>query len=107
MTEKQGHSKTAPAQPMLRAMVWYKEENYQQLLAIFDDAHLLPPTFEDWQRRAEEKKNEVLAGGDRVIKVFIDPETFPEWCALKKLSKDANARSQLALEVAQSQTFTL
>jgi len=96
-----------PKQPMLRAMVWYKEEHFEQLLAIFDDAHLIPPTYKEWLVRAETKKDEVTATGDRVIKVFIDPVTFPEWCAEKNLKKDANARSQLAIEVAQAQSFSL
>ena len=94
-------------QPMLRAMVWYKEEDYESLLALFDDAELLPRTFADWFLRADRKKTEVEATGDQVIKVFIDPETFPQWCADKKLPKDANSRSQLALEVAQTNSFSL
>lgn len=97
-----------PAQePTLQAMVWYKEEHYEQLLAIFDDAELLPPTYQAWLVRAEEKKAEVEAAGDQVMKVFIDPETFPEWCAQKGLAKDAEARTQLALDVAQARSFSL
>lgn len=103
---------TQPAQdiahePMLQAMVWYKEEHYQQLLALFDDAELLPPTYQAWLSRAEEKKTEVEAAGDQVMKVFIDPQTFPEWCAQKGLPRDAEARTQLALEVAQARSFSL
>lgn len=101
-------TKEEPAhEPMLQAMVWYKEEHYRQLLSIFDDAELLPPTYEAWLARAEEKKSEVEAAGDQVIKVFIDPETFTEWCEKKNLPKDANSRTELALEVAQAQSFSL
>lgn len=108
--KKNKESMQAPEQhqePMIQAMVWYREEHYHQLLSIFDDAELLPPLFTDWLDRAEKKKVEVEAAGDQVIKVFVDPETFPQWCAEKKLKMDANARSQLAIEVAQAQTFTL
>lgn len=94
-------------QPMLQAMVWYKEEHYQQLLALFDDAELLPRTYADWLVRAEEKKTEVEAAGDQVMKVFIDPETFPEWCEKKNMPRDANSRAELALEVAQAKSFSL
>ena len=108
MKEKQA-GKTEPAKqpPLLQAMVWYKEEHYQELLALFDDAELLPQTYADWLVRAEEKKVEVEAAGDQVMKVFIDPETFPEWCEKKHLLKDANARAELALEVAQARSFSL
>ena len=94
-------------QPSLQAMVWYREEHYAALLALFDDSDLLPQSYGDWLARAEEKKAEVEARGDQVIKVFIDPETFPEWCAKKNLAKDANARAELALEVAQARSFSL
>ena len=105
--QKASQEVTPKPQPMLRAMVWYKEEDYELLLTLFDDTELLPRTFSDWSKRAEEKKQEVEAAGDQVIKVFIDPETFPEWCATKNLPKDANSRSQLALEVAQANSFSL
>lgn len=94
-------------EPTLQAMVWYREEHYDQLLSIFDDAKLLPPVYKEWLGRAEEKRAEVEAAGDQVVKVFIDPDTFPKWCAEKNLKKDANARSQLAIEVAQARSFRL
>jgi hypothetical protein len=107
--KKAGKPETAEKvhQPMLQAMVWYNEEHYQQLLGLFDDAELLPPTYADWLIRAEEKKAEVEAAGDQVMKVFIDPETFPEWCEKKNMPKDANSRAELALEVAQAKSFSL
>lgn len=105
--EKKKAKSTTTHQPMVQAMVWYKEEHYETLLGIFDDANLLPPTYEDWLARAEEKKAEAEGVGDQVLKVFIDPDTFPEWCEKKNLPKDANSRSQLAIEVAQAQSFTV
>lgn len=105
--QKDAQTTTQEHQPMLRAMVWYKEEDYELLLTIFDDAELLPQTFAHWSARAEAKKEEVESAGDQVIKVFIDPETFPAWCASKDLPKDANSRSQLAIEVAQANSFGL
>jgi hypothetical protein len=107
MKEKKTDKPETTHQPMLQAMVWYKEEHYQQLLALFDDAELLPRTYADWLVRAEEKKTEVEAAGDQVMKVFIDPETFPEWCEKKNMPKDANSRAELALEVAQAKSFSL
>ena len=106
---KQKDQKSGPPnqQPMIRALVWYKEEHYEPLLALFDDKDLLPRTYSDWLARAEEKKTEVEADGDQVIKVYIDPETFPEWCEKRNLPRDANSRSQLAIEVAQAQSFSL
>ncbi len=107
LKERQARKQETTRQPMLQAMVWYREEDYERLLEIFDDRDQLPPTFQNWLARAEEKKAEVEAAGDQVIKVFIDPETFPKWCEEKKLPKDANARSELAIEAAKMQAFHL
>ena len=94
-------------QPSIQAMVWYKEEHWDTLKEIFDDADMLPETYSDWLTRAEEMQAKVQAAGDMVIKVYIDPETFPEWCEKKGVKMDAEARSQLAIEVAQAQAFSL
>lgn len=107
LKEKAAKKQESARQPILQALVWYKEEHYAELLTLFDDAELLPLTYQHWLARAEEKKAEVEAGGDQVIKVFIDPVTFPEWCEKRNLAKDANARSQLAIEVAQANSFSL
>ncbi len=94
-------------QPSIQAMVWYKKEHWESLKALFDDADMLPKTYEDWLSRAEEMQAKVQAAGDMVIKVYIDPETFPEWCEKKGVKMNAEARSQLAIEVAQAQAFSL
>lgn len=94
-------------QPSVQAMVWYKEEDWDRLKELFVDADKLPKSYTDWLRRAEEMKQQVQAAGDAVIKVFIDPETFPQWCEKKGVEMNAEARSQLAIEVAQAQSFSL
>lgn len=94
-------------QPTVQAMVWYKKEHWDTLKQIFSDADRLPRTYDDWLARAEEMKSQIQAQGDVVLKVFIDPDTFPEWCEKKGIEMDAEARSQLAIEVAQAQSFTL
>lgn len=94
-------------EPCLQAMVWYRQEHYAELLALFSDAALLPPTYAAWLSRAEEKKAEVEAAGDQVIKVYIEPEYFGQWCREKSLPTDAESRTRLAIEVAQMQTLSL
>ena len=94
-------------QPIGQAMVWYREEHWAQLKELFEDGDLLPESYGDWLVRAEQMKQEAEAAGDAVIKVFIDPETFPDWCASKEIPMNSEARSQLAIEVAQAQSFSL
>lgn len=96
-----------PKAASIQAMVWYKEEDWETLLGLFVDTELLPKSYSDWSERAEAKKAEVEAAGHQVIKVFIDPVTFPEWCKEKNMEMNSEARAQLAIEVAQAQSFSL
>lgn len=91
--------------PAIQAMVWYKEEDWDTLMKLFTDSHLLPKSYADWLPRAEEMVKKVEGNGDMVMKVFIDPETFPAWCKEKGKEMDMNARTELAIEVATSQSF--
>lgn len=95
------------AAPAIRAMVWYKEEHWETLFEMFDDSHLLPPTYKEWLVRAEEAEQKAKDEGIAVVKVFIDPDTFPEWCEKKGKKMDADARSSLAIEVVQAQSMRL
>jgi len=94
-------------QPSVQALVWYKEEHWATLKEMFEDGDMLPASFEAWHTRAEKMKADAEAAGDAVIKVYIDPETFPEWCKAKGLPMNSEARSQLAIEMAQAQSFSL
>ncbi len=91
--------------PTLQAMVWYKEEDWDTLMDLFPDRHLLPPSYADWLGRAEEMVKKLEGSGDVVMKVFIDPETFPAWCKEQGKEMNSEARAELAIQVAQQKSF--
>ncbi len=62
------------------SIVWYKRENYERCLAIFDDADELHDTFDDWLVSAKELEKQLSDRGMKVIRAEIDPDTFPQWC---------------------------
>lgn len=92
--------------PDIQAMVWYKEEDWDTLMGLFSDNHLLPPNYADWLIRAEEMVQKVESAGDVVVKVFIDPETFPAWCKEQGRKMNSDARAELAIQVVQEQSFS-
>ncbi|MBU1234825.1 MAG: hypothetical protein KKD01_09595 [Proteobacteria bacterium] len=91
--------------PIIQAMVWYKEEDWEKLIEMFTDGHLLPKSYADWLKKADKMVEQLEAAGDVVIKVFIDPVTFPAWCKKKGRKMDMKARTDLAIEVATKQSF--
>lgn len=105
--DKKEKSTSSTPPPSIKAMVWYREENWEKLLELFVDSEKLPSSYKEWYERAVAMQKDMENQGHGVIKVYIDPETFPQWCETKGLPMDSEARSQLAIEVAQAQSLRL
>jgi hypothetical protein len=60
---------------------WIDEADYPALLALFDDGGTLPPDWAAWRKMAVEMESGLKAYGHPVMRVRIDPVTFPAWCA--------------------------
>jgi hypothetical protein len=60
---------------------WIKEEHYPALLRLFDDGDKMPPSWKEWLKMAEEMEQGLKAYGHVVLRVYIEPATFPDWCA--------------------------
>jgi hypothetical protein len=67
--------------PSAVGISWYKRDNYNRCLSIFDDASVMPDSFEEWLARAENVERQMNAEGLKVVRVYIDPDKFPVWCA--------------------------
>ena len=73
------HPEDRPPPPV--GIYWIREDDYPALLRIFDDGHKLPRTWKEWLKMAEEMERGLKAYGHPVMRVPIDPNTFPDWCA--------------------------
>jgi len=60
---------------------WIEEADYPTLLKLFDDGNTMPRTWAEWLTMAEEMEKGLKAYGHPVLRVRIDPATFPQWCA--------------------------
>ncbi|OWW18425.1 hypothetical protein [Noviherbaspirillum denitrificans] len=75
---------------------WYRSEDYSRLRALFTDGDRLPATFRQWESRAEEVRKRYASKGHTVIKAYIDPQTFPAWCAANGCTLDVDGRTKFA-----------
>lgn len=78
--------------PPAVGVYWIKEEDYPSLLEIFEDGDKLPPTWTKWQKMAEEMEHGLKAYGHVVMRVHIDPKTFPEWCLAHSTTPGSQGR---------------
>jgi hypothetical protein len=73
---------------------WVKEEDYPALLKLSDDGNKMPRTWQEWLKIAEEMERGLKAYGHVVMRVHIDPNTFPEWCAAHGTSPGREGRKK-------------
>ncbi len=73
---------------------WIKEADYPALLKIFTDGHKMPPTWKEWLKMAEEMEQGLKAYGHVVLRVYIDPKAFPDWCAAHGMSPGGEGRKK-------------
>jgi hypothetical protein len=59
---------------------WIEEADYPAVVKILDDGKM-PRTWAEWHKIAEEMEKGLKAYGHPVMRVRIDPVTFPAWCA--------------------------
>jgi|CZKS01.1.fsa_nt_gi hypothetical protein len=79
-------------------IAWYKKEDYKTLLSLFTDSEKLASSYEEWLKDAECLLDQLRRNGHAFQKVYIDPKTFPTWCATRGLNIDAKARIRFANE---------
>src|SRR5450759_2813769 len=60
---------------------WIEEADYPALLKIFADGDTMPRAWKEWLKMAEEMEKGLKAYGHPMMRVRIDPATFPAWCA--------------------------
>jgi hypothetical protein len=73
---------------------WINEEDYPALLRIFTDGNRMPRTWKEWLKIAEEMERGLKAYGHVVLRVRIDPNTFPDWCAAHDVNPGAEGRKK-------------
>lgn len=81
-------------------MAWYREADYERLLQIFVDADRLPKLYSRWEALAEKGYNERIGQGQIVVKAYIEPDSFVDWCAVNGCNVDAGGRMKYASLVA-------
>jgi len=70
---------------------WIREEDYPAL-QLFDDGDKMPPNWQEWLKMAEEMEQGLKAYGHVVLRVYIDPAAFPDWCAAHGTSPGSTGR---------------
>ena len=73
---------------------WIREDDYPAVLAVFTDGHKMPRNWSEWLKMAEEMESGLKAYGHVVLRVYIDPATFQDWCAAHGTTPGSEGRKR-------------
>jgi hypothetical protein len=79
-------------------VTWFREEDYPILLEIFDDADKMPGSWNEWLKSAQQMEEWAKAQGYRTQRVYIDPDSFADWCLCEGMGTDSQGRQKFALD---------
>lgn len=77
-------------------IAWYARDTYLQTKAAMDDGHVLPDTFDEWERKAQQIRKQYLAQGVMVVPANIELDAFTTWCRANGRNLDAQGRMDYA-----------
>ena len=72
---------------------WFRRESYDQARAVMSDPERLFDTFDEWLVAARTVEREVIAKGDKVVRIRFDLPAFLLWCASHGRYPDEDARA--------------
>jgi hypothetical protein len=92
MKEKTGSNK------MALGFAWFRAEDWDELRRASVDSQHMEERYEDWERMAASKLEELRQRGVRVEKILVDLQELLQWCQAHNVHLDAAARSRFAAE---------
>jgi hypothetical protein len=79
-------------------IAWIRKEDYLACRAVFEDGNQFFPTWEQWEQSAKKSEEEFKAQGYIVERVYIDPDTFADWCQANGVPASRQGRTRLAAD---------
>ena len=90
--KRQGESK------MVVGVAWYTADQWARLLEVSADRDLLEDSHAEWERSALRALKELERVGMRPKKVALDLDELLNWCLIRNLPLDGEARSTFVAE---------
>ena len=81
-------------------ILWCREEDYDALLAILEDADDLPKSWKHFAARMEMAEKAHQDSGKVVARININPRLFANWCAIHGKRITTETAYKFAAEIA-------
>jgi hypothetical protein len=85
-------------QKMVTGMAWYRPDQWALLRQVSSDSGDIEETYQEWERTAKQKLEELRRMGLRIEKIDVDVEEMVNWCKSLNLKIDGSSRARFAAE---------
>ena len=75
-------------------MGWYRPEDWDRLLQVIADRDSMHDTYAEWLASARQGERDLVARGQPVERVMVDPDERASWCLIRGLVPDGAARAE-------------
>ena len=69
--------------PPVTGFAWYKEDQYDKFIELYEDGANLPKTYASFLKKAEDGMEQLRRGGTTVVKVELDIDEFLAYCCIQ------------------------
>lgn len=83
-------------EPIMIGLVWYVQNEWDELMRDFDDSDKMPKTWEEWRQKAESGIEEMAIQGKIAMPVPMTALEIRSFCSQQRLKNNGFARSNLA-----------
>jgi hypothetical protein len=74
-------------------IAYYKETDWERLLAYADDRETMHDTWKEWHESFLKMKNDLIAHGFKVKDIVVDLDELQRYCIIRGIKNDGKARS--------------
>ena len=89
---------STPRRQVEVGVTWYTEAEWALVRAAAADPDRFEPTFEEWERMAEQSLANFRPSGIVPTKVYVNANDLLAWCLVRKKTNNAAARAQFVSE---------
>lgn len=75
-------------------MGWYRPECWDRLLRVIADRDSMHESYADWLASARQGERDLLARGQPVERVTVDPDELASWCLIRGRAPNSAARAE-------------
>ncbi|HYX07599.1 MAG TPA: hypothetical protein VE912_12785 [Bacteroidales bacterium] len=75
-------------------LAYYRKKDWKRFINLIDDRESMHDTWHDWNKAFLKTKQDLLNQGFEVIDIVVDLDELTEYCRLRGIKNDGNARSQ-------------